>query len=117
MQTRVIEQVLVYKLLMNPMNARTEESNLVAWSTELDNLINWYNNEKEVEPYTDVQENYGFDYNIKNWYKIFKKGSHLEWYNPLDILEEINRYGQGIHQEWVNIDLLENIESRYLRII
>lgn len=116
METRTIQQVLIHKLIMNPMNARTEESNLVAWSTERNNLINWYNNEKEIDVYTDVQENYGFENEVKNWRKTFKKGSHLEWYNPLYNFEEVNHYGQGFQVEWVNEELLQNIESRFLRI-
>ena len=117
METRTIQQVLIHKLIMNPMNGRTEDSSLVAWSTDKNSLINWYDNEKEIEPYTDVQENYGFENSTRNWHKTFKKGSCLEWLNPLDSLEEINRYGQGMQSEWVNEEHLGQIESRFLRIM
>ena len=116
METRTIQQVLIHKLIMNPMNARTEESDLVAWSTDKDTLINWYNSEIAEESYSDVQENYGFENSVKTWHKTFKKGSQLEWYNPLYNLEDINHYGQGIQKEWVNEELLPNIENRFLRI-
>lgn len=106
METRTVQQVLIHKLIMNPMTGRTEDANLVAWSTDKNSLINWYNNELESEPYSDG-----------NWHKTFKKESHLEWYNPIYDLEKLDHYGQGVQKEWVNEEFLPNIESRFLRIM
>lgn len=106
METRTIQQILIYKLIMNPMTGRTEDSEIVAWSTERDSLINWYSNQLESKQYLD-----------SNWRKTFKKESTLEWYNLLYNLEEINSYGQGIQEEWVNEEHITSIESRFLRIM
>jgi len=110
METRTIQQILIYKLIMNPMTGRTEDSDLIAWSTERESLINWYSNQLESKQYLDG-----------GWRKTFKKESTLEWYNPLyDLLynlEEINSYGQGIQEEWVNEEHIPSIESRFLRIM
>lgn len=96
-QKRVVTEVLIFKLVLNPITDRTESARLVAWSDEKQKLVDWYNSLK-VEPYRD-----------NNWYKTFLSGSPLEWYNGLIDLESISYLGHGIHEEWVEESILENI--------
>jgi len=108
-QTRTITQVLVWKLILNPMTSNTESSELVAWSDDKDKLLEWYNNHI-VTPYTEnghsTFECHGTSH---DWYKTFEKGSILEWYNPMSPDGTVNHYGQGLQCEWVNEDILPNI--------
>lgn len=91
METRTIEQVKIYKLLLNPMPANFEKVNMVAIAYDVEKLKEWYESLK-VEPYKD-----------DNWHKVFKKGSKLEWNNPL----EYSDYG-GIEEEWTTQEAIDN---------
>ena len=91
METRIITQVKIYKLLLNPMSANFEKINMVAIAYDKQHLIDWYESLK-VEPYED-----------ENWYKVFKRGSKLEWYNPI----EYSDYG-GIQEEWTTQEAIDN---------
>lgn len=94
METRTITQVKIYKLLLNPMPANFENINMVAIAYDKQHLIDWYESLK-VEPYED-----------ENWYKVFKRGSKLEWYNPI----EYSDYG-GIQEEWTTQEAIDNFIS------
>lgn len=91
METRIITQVKIYKLLLNPMPANFEKINMVAIAYDKQHLIDWYESLK-VEPYED-----------ENWHKVFKRGSKLEWYNPI----EYSDYG-GIQEEWTTQEAIDN---------
>ena len=106
METRTVEQVLIYYLVLNPMRDRTEAANIVAISYEKQKLIDWYNSEKADKPYED-----------NNWSKSFKKEGSLEWYNPVNFGYdaenfEPNHFGHGIRSEWIindgNIEYLNH---------
>ena len=84
-ETRIVEQVLVWKLILNPMTERTEAAELVAWSDDKEKLMSWYNSQL-VEFYRD-----------DNWGKTFSKGGILEWYNPMYQNGEIDSFGHGLH--------------------
>jgi hypothetical protein len=114
LETRQVTQVMVWKLILNPMRANTEASNLVAWSDDKDKLLNWYKSQL-VEPYTDNgSPSFECHGESHNWYKVFAKGSELEWYNPMDNEEGYpNHYGHGLQNEWVDIDILPNISVGY----
>jgi len=113
-ETRSITQVKVWKLILNPMRANTEASNLVAWSEDKDKLINWYKSQL-VEPYIDADSpSFECQGNYHNWQKVFAKGSELEWYNPMDNEDYFpNCYGQGLVSEWVDIDFIQKISVGY----
>ena len=100
METRTINQVKLYILTMNPITDRTESGRIAAMSYSKQALIDFYNQES-VERYKD-----------DNWSKFFRKGSLLEWLNPLHSFE-IGHYGHGIREEWANVDSLENIKYLY----
>lgn len=95
MQTREVTQILIFKLILNPMTDRTEAIRVVAISTSREKLLKWYK-ENKVESYKD-----------DNWYKFFKKGSKLEWFNPMHDEQNGEYYDSGVSQsgiaeEWVN---------------
>jgi len=109
-QQRQISQTLIHKLVLNPMRSNTENSILVAWSDCKDKLINWYNSQKAPEPYTDNgSPSFECQGDSHSWYKVFSKGTELEWFNPADSLDNPNRYGQGIQEEWVDDTIIPNI--------
>lgn len=100
METRTINQVKLYILTMNPITGRTENGEITAISYSKQALIDFHNRES-VENYRD-----------DTWSKSFRKGSLLEWFNPLYSFE-IDYYGHGIREEWANVDEVENIKQRY----
>lgn len=53
-------------------------------STNRQEVVDWYESHK-VEPYRDGQ-----------WYKTFKKGSHLEWANAANVSTDNDHFG-GIY--------------------
>lgn len=89
MITRNVEQVKVFKLILNPMTDRAESGRIVAIAYDRDEMVAWYNSQLADEVYQDGQ-----------WNKSFKKGSQLEWFNPVFELDEIDMFGHGIHWEW-----------------
>lgn len=116
METRQVTEVKVYRLVMNPMTGRIEDGYIVAISLDVEKLANWYESLK-VEPYENIQD---CSANpevpvIKVWHKTFKKGSVLEWYNPIDSLQRLSLHHHGISNCWVNE--LEYAASPLLKII
>ena len=96
------------------MMGNTENSNVVAWSDDKDKLRQWYESQK-VEPYADdgVSPLSG---SATKWHKSFAKGGPLEWYNPVEWVnegQEINSYDHGVHFEWFNEEDIEKINVGY----
>jgi hypothetical protein len=60
----------MWLLRLNPMQCRMEASEIVAWSEEKQGLESLLARE-HAEPYREGQ-----------WYKVFRKGGPLEWFNP-----------------------------------
>jgi hypothetical protein len=111
METRQVTEIKTYKLCLNPMRGRTEETVLVAISFDKQKLINFYNEELAPEPYSDKGTN-SFSGTETSWYKAFKRGSDLEWFNPCyDGNFTINHHGQGIQEEWVNEEIIKQVEQ------
>ena len=116
METRQITQIKIWKLIMNPMTTNTEHNQLLVISDDRQKLLDWYKLQFADEPYFSVGENYfpaKGDFPVQHdlhhrYYKVFKQGTPLEWFNPIDNEDIPNRYGQGISFEWVNEDMLEN---------
>lgn len=107
MECRTVTEVRLYVLVLNTFGA-AETGDMVAISDDYDKLVNWYNDQFAEEPYRDGE-----------WFKTFKPGSTIEWYNPCSTLELNNNYpfGHGIHDEWVTEDLFERIKSSHPRYI
>ena len=101
METRQVTQVKIYKLILNPMRGHTEDASMVAISYEEQKLIDWYNEQVDNEGYVD-EGTPSFDCHgdSHKWHKTFKKGSELEWFNPIGEWEP-NRHGHGISEEWI----------------
>lgn len=100
MQTRQLEQVLVYKLCLNDMrSSKIEVTDLVAIATSK-NKLEAFLQDNKVELYRDG-----------NWGKTFKKDSPLEWYN-----EPFSYEWQGILEQWISLEDLESAKQRILFI-
>ncbi len=86
MEKRQVTQVKVYKLLLNPMNGKGEQADLVAFGPSRQALEEWMNAMKCNEDYKDGR-----------FWKRFSKDSILEMYNPW-----IDQKRFGIFEEWAN---------------
>lgn len=118
METRVLTQVKIYILVMNPMMGHTENRSAVAMSFEKEKLHQWYQ-DQICDPWTDEGENsfeptgdMGGYYNEHHiWRKYFRRGSPLEWFNPI-FDENLSIYGHGVDHCWVNEDMLEEFKRQ-----
>jgi len=108
METRQIEEVKVWGLILNPLKENTENGNVVALAYEKQKLIDWYNSLLAPEPYEDKGEvNFpskgdfgGYSNPNHTFYKVFIKGSELEWFNPCD-MDVLNDFGHGLNFQWM----------------
>lgn len=109
METRMITQVKVYVLWMNPISGRAEDTVPVAVSTESIRLFSWYN--EQTCPM----------YNENGMNKFFRKGTVLELYNPITT-SDINPGGpfhHGVYTEWLTMydgidSVVRQLESRII---
>lgn len=101
-ETRHLTQTKIWVLALNPMRANTETGEIVAWSNDKDKLMNWYK-ALLVEPYIDEgTPSFQCHGDSRKWSKTFKKGSILEWFNPMDNAEgNPNHHRQGLMSDWV----------------
>ena len=99
MEIRQITQVKIYILVLNNMYDRCEDGNIVAISSEYENLIKYYNDNLLTDP---IRDNEGYLHS-------FKEGG-LYFYNPCYSLEvgSVDSFGHGIHFEWCTEDILYN---------
>ena len=100
METRIIEQVKVYILWMNPMTGRAESRRIAAISCNKQKLIDFYHAEEAEQSYQDGE-----------WDKAFKQGSVLEWFNPLyneAYFDGLDHFGHGICEEWIEVGTIRN---------
>ena len=106
METRQITQVRLYVLILNTFGS-AESGCIVAVSDDYQRLVTWYQSQFADEPYRE-----------DGWYKIFKKGSPIEYNNPCGSIElnDTNYWNHGIHDEWVLVDDLDIIRNRYLYV-
>jgi hypothetical protein len=103
---------------LNPITSNTEDGSLVAISDDRDKLLNWYKGEFADEPYYSVgvhsfpaKGDFPEELNDQyKYYKVFKKGSNLEWFNPMMDENTTDHYGHGIGWEWVDETELPNIK-------
>jgi hypothetical protein len=91
-----------YALLLNNMQSpNIENISIVKIADTKQELIDWYESQEADKGWTDGQ-----------WHKHFKKGSDLEWFNPIHNLEVENDYWGGI---WVVNDNAEVGQGLYKR--
>lgn len=97
METRQITQVKIWVLTLNHMkHPKIEMMSNVAIAYDKQVLINWYE-EQKCPTYKDG-----------DYHKSFKKGSKLEWYNPMNSTQEENNYEEGLYSEWVSEDTVQS---------
>ncbi len=101
METRTIQQVKVYCLVMNPVTDRAESGRIVIMSFEKPKLIERYNNE-----YTGTYLEDGYS-------KSFKKNGPLEWYNPIWSFDELDSFGHGLREEWIDSTNVDYVKGKY----
>ena len=111
METRIFREVKIYKLVLNSMSERMEQSEIVAISCDLTLLQNWYYEQFASFPYHDNGRN-----------KVFKRGSPLEWFNPCEDeaikLGKKGCWGHGIVEEWipeVELDIYKLVKPHLLK--
>ncbi len=112
-ETKMVEEVKVHLLIMNPMTGNTENTQLIALSLDKDKLKEWYEAEIAPESYKDDGPNMFSGPATKSYHKIFKKGSVMEWMNPVANWDKLDHHGLGVHEEWTKE---ENIRTDILRI-
>ena len=105
METRTVTEVRVYKLLMNDVHNTAESSDIVAFSTDYDRLVQWYKEQFAPVSYRDED----------GYCRRFRKDSVLYNFNPIvsTKLNSLNRFDQGIQDEWIPLDILEDSKHYY----
>lgn len=105
MNTRTITktEVQIFVLVLKTFG-RAEDVEIVAISDDYERLVKWYEDQLAEEPYRE-----------DGWNKVFKKGSVIEYNNPCSSLElnNLDLYRCGIHEEWVDMDNIDNIRNHY----
>lgn len=103
-EVRTVQEGRIYILVLNPINSAAEDGSIAAISDDYNRLVGWYKDQFASESWEDGQ-----------WYKTFKKGSPIEWYNPCFSLKlnDTQPFGHGIHDEWILLDNMDIIRNRY----
>ena len=110
METRTVIEVKLYFLIMNMMRNKSESQSLVIISDSREKIIQYYN-DNIVPLYEDKIMEFEGEHTYR---KNFKKGSELEWMNPLFDLNTIDYNGFGIREEWFNFDTFQiEIDTRW----
>jgi hypothetical protein len=115
METRQITQVYMHTLILNPMTSKAEGQQLFAVSFEKQALIDFYHNERDPKGTWTDDESGVEDYTgtAKGYHKTFRKGSKLEWANPVDgdlsIPIEQSSFGHGLSGEWISEEFAQKI--------
>jgi hypothetical protein len=105
METRTVNQIKIWKLVMHARNR--DDWDLVAVSADRDVLTEWYKNQ-QCDEYEEYIEGLG------SYKKNFKQGTRLEWYEPVEIENEVMDYEYGVSWEWINeteLPILKNFNS------
>lgn len=108
METRTVEEVRIYVLVLNTFGA-AETGEIVAISDDCNKLVSWYQDQFNPEG----------EYREEGWCKTFKKGSVIEYNNPCSSLELNNTYpfGHGIHDEWISLEQFHSLEENGYNVI
>jgi len=123
METKLVEQVKIYKLVLNPMRSSTEDGKMVAISYSKEKLLDWYKSEMAEKDYVEEgTPSFDCQGDSHQWRKTFKKGSVLEWYNPINLfdrnsIEGLKHYGHGIQEQWTFQEQFESFVSESKEII
>jgi len=85
MNTRIVEEVEVFYLMLNPVTANAECVVPVVASYSPILIQEWYDNQKAEDPYRE-----------NGYYLVFKSDSHIKMFNPSD-----HFYDTGIKSAWL----------------
>lgn len=97
MEKRVMEEVKLYKLVMNPVTANAETGNIVAISTEIERLEYFLKEQESLFPFRDA-----------SGYVHFYKEGPLYWYNQPTFG---SCWGHGIQSEWVYVETYNELRN------
>ena len=108
METREITQVHVYFLLLNGVYDRCEARNITIVADSKEKIVNYYSQNllPRDERFRDES----------GYYRSFRRDSLLYNYNDLPFNLNVNSecYDDlGIKDDWVELDSLDRIKSRY----
>lgn len=91
METRVVTQVKIFKLMLNHIEmTQPEQTELVAMSYDMQRMTNWIKEQRSETPYVDG----GFT-------KVNRKNTPLEMYND----PTCNRH--GVFEVWIEQEQLQ----------
>jgi hypothetical protein len=108
METRQVTQVKLYKLWLHPISSSSHTVALVAIAYDKQKMIDFYNDQLEAESYQDLVTPAGevqkgpsiVEQEAIYVTKYFKKGSHLENFDPCDITKYDTETDIGINAGW-----------------
>ena len=108
MEYRQITQVRIYVLVLNTFG-RAEESRIAAISEDYQRLVDYYTSQL-LSPENRCRDKVGFLHS-------FREGQLFNL-NPCYSIElnNLDWYGNGIHDEWINMDDWEKLRNRYFVI-
>jgi len=104
METKQVTEYKVFVLCLANMRGGVDKSIPVAVFTSLENLKAYYQSQLADSPWKDEPSADTFG-NVHGYSKVFKKGSPLEWFNPLNKFEPQSwqdvAFG-GVIENWVD---------------
>jgi hypothetical protein len=103
MITRTVIEIQLWTLVLNRMTApKIEMATVIMASLDRQKLVDYYTECYLLQGYVDV-------INDVRWHKSFKRGSLLEWFNPVSSLTQLDTFGHGLHENWVRREELDRI--------
>ena len=129
METRVVEQFKVFKLVLSPIRKSEGKKNLVAISLSKEELLNWYVSQMAEKVYEGIHPDTliriqlhngkegAFPKKVFPYRKYFKVGSPIEWYSsllePIIIFTRKNIEYPGFYEVWMTQEEFNN-EFNYI---
>lgn len=106
MNRRLIDQTRVFVLALNAFG-RAEDHRIAAVALDYNALVKKYN-----EDLLPVEERFRDELGMMHSFRV---GSPFFNLNPCAslVLNDLNYYGAGIHDEWIDTDKLRGTLSRY----
>lgn len=101
METRTVVEGKIFYFVMNPVTDRAETGRITVMSDSRERLIQYYKD--QIMP----------AYSDGNFTKFFRQGGPLEWYNFIWSFEGVDTFGHGLKEEWVQLNNLDTLKSKY----
>jgi len=100
----------MHLLVLNSMHGKAETNQIAAACLDEQKLKAFHDENLAPEPYDDPDDSSNPEFKDKVWRKVFKKGSPLEWYNPIGWHDP---EFPGYHIEWIPEDQLQQAVAFY----